>query len=427
MQKRESLYRELAKPEFKSLGYFAEQTFEAKDDFDFFNNICSYIFPLVSEDENFKILYDLLNQEIVLHQSEIHKVIKQFGNEIKNNFMSLKSLLLHNKLLNGESLAPEIKHLENFCMLDQEVNLNFYFVQEAFNNFVELCNKLIKLKKFRIVKKYVEITCIKKYKQKKINNKLVWILYGEPAIKSIKCFPSMKEFFKKQDVFAWDKLDKPFAALEFLKLVTFYWNAKTTDFDEIKIDFKSSSNIENYNSYCLFKEIETIKKREIVPEINSFLFKRDRFTKYLEILLKDIIDKRRRLEVKPNIYSLELSFLGLDLVLYVQWNKENNIETYLIHTFNDDSNPCRFMKACLDSNKTSNIIDASKYGKNLTTSSIFSRAKLSEEIIKVFFEKTSTYLAYFRHNPIKVEDLNGINLPQLFEDISKLKLYNDKK
>ncbi len=417
------LYTSLFRPPLDSIGYFADRVFQEKSTFDFFRIIAEDVFPLICEGKSYSNFYLKFDQEQNAYSLKYIEVQKQLRREIKDSFLELEPKLNQTEVFSkNPSVLLAVKALQIFCDLDLEKPIGTYFIREAFDQFKHICYQLLSLDEIKLLEPYCKIVYIEKYEENQKDEK--WSTYKEANISLFTFVPSIEKLFELDEMFSWDKVKDPFVAFEYVKLVAWCWKTELAYFENKNVDFGNLNMlaIQELNLHGFWVEMNIIKTKDVGYEDSINFFTKDRFIKYLKLLLDIMLLSQNIAKEDFKIYSLSLRHINNEqyLLLDVKWDKYGHEETYKLHKLAHQSAPYKIIQYCLNHDKGS-ILDVRDIDRNFSVSKFFKRIKCSEDLAKVFFHQVDSYKISFYGNDRLIEDLEGLKLKELHSFIIKLK------
>lgn len=418
-------YAELLRGNFKSLGYFIDETLSSKDSYTFFRLIADSIVPLMRRAPAFETFYLDWIEEKGKYKTHYAKTEKAAIAEIHDTFDAIKSALIDLDLIENSAVNSSISSIENVLEFREPYIMPAYY-EIAFDRIAQLLHLLLTLGQGRLVEKYAELGTINKSQLDPKTNEYKAI--SEPYISLFTFAPSLKELKDLRQVFSWDNYSNPWSIWEHLDLAYWCWHTPFSYFKDKKLEHSDAKECADssflLNLHAFWIEMNAIKKCTQSPDKILF-FKRDRFTDYLKVIVNQVIlyqeihgPSDAPLEASSP-FALELKLDFGRLILKVEWFEGIKAEEYIIHTFNDESGNHEFIHDLLAA-KPNTLIDISGYASGATVAKFISRIKLQNTLLaEIFFHRKNTHEMSLRSKRVELSKLPDINLPRLREQIKQ--------
>ena len=418
-------YAELLRGNFKSLGYFIDETLSSKDSYTFFRLIADSIVPLMRRAPAFEAFYLDWIEEKGKYKSHYAKTEKAAIAEIHDTFDAIKSALIDLDLIENSAVNSSLSSIENVLEFREPYIMPAYY-EIAFDRIAQLLHLFLTLGQSRIVEKYAELGTINKSQLDPMTNEYKAI--SEPHISLFTFASSLKELKDLRQVFSWDNYSNPWSIWEHLDLAYWCWHTPFSYFKDKKLEHGDAKECADssflLNLHAFWVEMNAIKKRTQSPDKILF-FKRDRFTEYLKVIVHQIIlyqeihgPSDAPVEVSSP-FALELKLDFGRLILKVEWFEGIKAEEYIIHTFNDESGNHEFIQDLLEA-KPNAPLDISGYASGATVAKFISRIKLQNTLLAdIFFHRKNTHEMSLRSKRVELSKLPDINLPRLREQIKQ--------
>jgi len=396
--------------EFAAFDQFFHEIIHTKTNFEFFQVIAHSIMPLIREADAYSSLYHAWITQRQKYKKTYLQIESDAKNELYGTLIQLKKILEKENLLQNQSLHCGLSAAEQ--ILDsQKIYIVPSYVKAAYRQLRTLLFELLRQNHTEIVGHFAQITFLDKVVIDETTKEITYI--KSPAIEYFTFAPSLTQLNHLHSQFSWDRVDETWIAWEYLTLAEECWNTDPASITVPSIEDNENDAFHlNFRAFC--SEMQIIKSGE---DSQSLFFQRERFICYLkkihhELILYQEMHPKEEIEPFPYVISLELQFNRL--ILNVKWVKESETESYLVHKFNEESEPYLFIKRLLNSQPNTSVFLKSS-GANIPK--FLERIKLNGILSRLFFTHRTTISLALQSKCIKLREYPDFNLKELRKEI----------
>jgi len=431
-------YVNLLRGDYKALGYYADEVFDACSDYDFFVPIAKYIVPLIRGSQAFNSFYFQCVKAKDAHLKEKNDLEIKAPKEVEETFRSLQLDLRNKSFLGSSEVEQCLVQIQKIFDNKQRYGTPSY-IQLAYEAICRLLEKILDIGETDFVRKYATLEC-----------RTVQIHIGSACeikevqkwyINTITFAPSLVRINEIQDAFSRNDVKDAWIAFEQLILVEWCWNTPFSFFGDKELCHDDYlSNNESMKLLVLHDywiELNNIKEQN--ADSKAIFFSRLRFAKFLTLILNAILleqETKNKLDssdrssedeiIVPSRVTLRLEHIWL--LLDVRWFVDGEVNTYLIHAFqHDSSGPYLLMKAFLASPDNAKIdirkvcdVSGASIAKHLEG------MNLNNILGRLFIDRTKhkkTYTAAMKCKNMDCDKLSKADQLELTMHIKSLRLY----
>lgn len=386
-----TIYTELFKRKFKTLGFFCDELFAEPDKLYFFRNISENIVPLLNQSPVFDPLLSKWRNEKKMHKEQESILQSNYNQAVHESIEFLDSIHV--------ATEPQILDFVSMLKLNPEI---LRFPTNTTSDFKSMLNNLGKIGQEKCTRIEVSIAAINQH-----NN-----------------------------VFSWDMVMHAWVAYEFLNHMRWCWHISIPldQYERLK-ECKENDHLILYRPYL--EEIEFIKIRQNYKYTNFFTV--ERFKRCIKLINEDIllyqeigIGSIKSSPVSKNTYpySVEPFIEDNRLYLNVLWDKDGPEEKYLVHSFHTPNNQNdlqssgnqKFMDEAINKPGTKIYSDKS-CSLGFTTAKFLERTKLKGPLAKILFSECTTTYVVLRNKKVIIADIKDVKKCELLKLKSQIKAF----
>ena len=392
------IYAGILRENFRALGYFADELIEVKSDFDFFYIITVYIVPLIRRSPVFERFYLQSIQAKDAYLKERNELEAKAPEEVERAFLSLQLLLENAGLLSNAGIKQWFDNISQVFSQKNRYGIPSY-LEVVYEKQRHLLEQIFNMRRLDIVAAFATIT----YDVTTIKNTDSGMPeeIKKPYIGHFTFAPSLCRLDELNNLWRLEYVQHFWIAMEYLSLVEWCWNTPFSFFAdkrETYEDFDSrNESVHLLSLHEYWVEINDIKNRRNGDRVRYF-FCRNRFLKYLKLILNEVILEQEINLSSLNIisaevdtfepYSIELKLDDVILLLDVRWFADGEIHTYIMHSFHQASRPHDFIKSLINAPLNEQIdirkISGAEEG---SVAKYFELMKVNNMLQNLFFEK----------------------------------------
>ena len=428
------IYSKILRRDRRELGYYVDELRETECDYYFFQIIALYIVPLFRQASSLEPFYFKYIKDKDVYLKERQEIESRVPSEIKRVFLSLKVDVQAVNLTGHEVVQGSLHTIEQVFQEKNKYRIPSY-LDEACDQIRHLLALLVDMNQEDIVRKYA----IVRHRHTNRHNPET----GDPEsmiesyVERYTFAPSVLRLSELNNFWDYHNVSDFWIALEYFFLIEWCWSIpfsffadKTESYD----DFQSRNEIVYLLSlYDYWIQVNNIKKYSDPNRIPS-LVHRDVFLKLLKLILNQVIldqavdtslqEVSDTDELKPHNIKLRFDEIKSALLLDVRWYENDNINTYLVHNFQENSGPYSFLKAFMDA-QIQEKIDLRKVSGSSggTVAKYLVWTKMNGILSKLFFEEKTTHTVRVKAKDVYGSDLSIEDREALKNRIKAMKSY----
>ena len=423
------IYQELLKGDLKTLGYYVDELYEAKLDFEFFQIIAKFIVPLLRQSTAFEQFYFKYIKDKDAYLKLHAELESKAPEEVEQALLSLKADLELSGLLNDANIKHRLDDIVQTFTQKERYGMPSY-LEETHERQRQLLEQILDSNTIDIVQKYATIS---------YRNHLVWNedMHKHEEIKKphIDKFIFASSLIRIQELNSiwWALIDQSWVAWEYLVLVEWCWNTPFSFFDDKieKYDDYQSRNVsvQLLSLHNYWVQINKIKESVSQDQVSG-TFSRETFVRYLKLILNEIVLEQETNSIPLNeivleeesfephcIEQLRLSYTKL--FLDVQWFQGGRLHAYLVHTFQDGKKRQIFMASLLEAPIGQKISISTDKNPGGNIAKYLKDANLNNILGALFFERVNTFTVSMKCKSIKGKDISKSERSNLKNFIKK--------
>ncbi len=420
-----SMLGQALKGGLEPLAYLIQAAQSQHSGYGFLSHLCNFVVPSIRKEPALQGIREGWANERSNHVREERALQKAAIKEVTQACQNLKARLKKSKIKTRQSCLDAIVEVEKILETGGEY-LGPAFYETAANKLWHLCSCLAADAQQDILAGIADIEYIDKsdWEGNKVKH------WKQPHLAKVYFKESIAALHEHQQIMGWDRIDNAWVVWEYLCLAEQCWHLPQSYFETQGLPMGSATNVQRSNQLFNLRgywcEMQGIRQQR-ASDHGPITFTRERYFAYLSQLTSAIILFHALREADSSvaetspIYALELKLHQNELHLIVEWQKEGETSTYILHTCQEGAVPLKYLQKLFNNvGKKVSVADIHPGGQS--AAKVLTALKIEGPLRKLFFSKGETHATTLIRTRAVLSEQVGIDPIKVTQHVSALGL-----